>query len=93
VIELNAELSAAVPATEGNDAVKRGFVLVRVKPKIGLAQSALRVDRCRLGEQQAARYRQMTEMHHIPFGRAAVVAGILPHRRRHDAVAVPDRAS
>ena len=87
VRKLDAELGGARPPALRDDALKRELVVVGIKPHAAVGDAALPLDMRRLDDdQRGAGIGQHAEMHHVPVIGAAVVGGILAHRRDDDAV-------
>ena len=92
--DLDAELRGAGPARRLHDARERGFVVVGVKPEAAVRDAAGALDMgCFHNDQRGAGIGQHAEMHQVPVIGAAVVGGILAHRRNDNAVGKPRPAS
>ena len=66
---------------------QRRFGVVRPQPEIARRDPPLGHHRRRLDRQQRrARKREMSEMDHVPVGRAPLVGRVLTHRRDDDAI-------
>ena len=87
VVKLAAQLGAAILPAERDHARKRLLVLITVKPEIGLAKTSRLLDRGRLSDEKScAGKRKVTEVHRVPVCGAAVLRGVLTHRRYDDAI-------
>ncbi len=85
--ELDAELGVAHAARLRDHARKRRLVVVAVEAETAVGDAAGTLDMRRLDDhQRGAGMRHHAEMHQVPVIGAAVVAGILAHRRDDEAV-------
>ena len=85
--DLDAELGGAHAAAMRDHARQRGLVVVGIKPEAAMGDAAMALDMGRLDDhQRRAGIRQHAEMDQVPVVGAAVVGGVLAHRRDHDAV-------
>jgi hypothetical protein len=64
-----------------------GFIIVGVHPKTAMGDTAMPFDMsCLHNHQGGTGMSQHPEVHEMPIIGAAVVSGILAHRRNHDAI-------
>ncbi|CAI8308778.1 MAG: Uncharacterised protein [Rhodospirillaceae bacterium] len=91
--QLNAHGRVAVVAAEPDHAGQSLLILVGPQPQTAGGNPRLRADAGGFHEDQAhTADRELTQVHQVPVGGAAVVGAVLAHGRHHDPVAQFDPA-